>query len=312
MRELSTGSGEVESLSTETKNAQQVIRALGARGLSTEGLSPVGVRPSLDEYIAQLWTRRHFIWMDARHRVLSQNSRNRLGNAWLLLRPLMDAAFYFVIFGVVLSVVREGIDNYGAYIIIGVLMFRATSTSIGSSPGIMSSGKAMIRAFSFPRAAIPISGVIRDGLQMLWAVGAMLVMIVALPPHEYPTLTWLLVVPILVMQWIMNLGFTLIFARIGFHLPDTAQLMSFVSRVLMYSSGVIFPIDRIVTDPVALGVIESNPIFQMIHMYRQVLMEGTVPAAESWMILGGWAAGLLLFGFLFFWQGEAKYGDEQQ
>lgn len=299
-------------MSTETKNAQQIIKALDARGLRTDGLSRVGVRPSLDEYISQLWTRRHFIWMDARHRVLSQNSRNRLGNAWLLLRPLMDAAFYFMIFGLVLKIAREGIDNYGAYIIIGVLMFRATSTSLSSSPSILSSGKAMIRAFSFPRAAIPISAVLRDGLQMMWAVGAMLVMIALIPPHEYPTLTWLLIIPILAMQWILNLGITFIFARIGFHLPDTVQLMSFVSRVLMYSSGIIFPIDKILTHSVALSVIQANPIFQMVHMYRQVLMDGVVPALESWMILGGWAAGLLLFGFLFFWRGEAKYGDEQQ
>ena len=38
-------------------------------------------------------------------------------------------------------------------------------------------------------------------------------------------------------------------------------------------------------------------------------MDGTVPAPEHWMILGGWAAGLTLFGLLFFWQGEETYGD---
>ncbi|WP_422115736.1 hypothetical protein [Brachybacterium sp. UNK5269] len=114
------------------------------------------------------------------------------------------------------------------------------------------------------------------------------------------------------MQWALNLGITFIMARVGFRFPDTVQLMSFVSRVLMYGSGVIFPIDQMLTHPVANAVIEANPIFQMLRMYRQVLMDGTAPPAESWMILGGWAGGLLLFGFLFFWRGEASYGDEQQ
>lgn len=296
----------------ETKAAQRILNELDAQGLRTDGLSPVGIRPSLGEYISQLWGRRHFIWMDARHRMLSQNSRNRLGSAWLLLRPLMDAAFYFLIFGVVLNVQRAGIDNYGAYIIIGVLMFRATSTSISSSPAILASGKVLIRAFSFPRAAIPISAVLRDGLQMFWAVGAMLVMIAALPPHELPTLTWLLAAPILALQWILNLGISFIFARVGFYFPDMSQLMSFVSRVLMYSSGVIFPINLMITNPIALDIIEANPVFQMVSMYRTVLMDGAVPPVESWMILAGWAGGLILFGFLFFWQGEASYGDEQQ
>ncbi|WP_422115735.1 glycosyltransferase [Brachybacterium sp. UNK5269] len=172
----------VGPLVSNTRNAQQLVKALEARGVQTDGLSPVGLRPRLGEYVSQLWERRHFIWMDARHRVLSQNSRNRLGNAWLLLRPLMDAAFYFLIFGLILKVSREGIDNFGAYIIIGVLMFRATATSVTGGPSVLSSGKAMIRAFSFPRAALPISAVLRDGLQMVWAVGAMLVMIAVIPP----------------------------------------------------------------------------------------------------------------------------------
>ncbi|MGO1407003.1 MAG: ABC transporter permease [Brachybacterium sp.] len=296
----------------ETRSAQKIVDALDAQGYAAEGLTPVGVRPSLSEYIRQLWERRHFIWMDARHRVLSQNSRNRLGSAWLLLKPLMDAAFYFLIFGLVLNISREGIDNFGAYIIVGVLMFRATATTVTSSSNAISSGKAIIRAFSFPRAAIPISAVLRDGLQMVWAVGAMLVMIAVIPPHELPSLTWLLVIPILALQWMLNMGITFILARVGFRFPDMNQLMSFVSRVLMYGSGVIFPIDQMLTHPVATAVIEANPIFQMLRMYRSVLMDGTLPAAESWMILGGWAGGLLLFGFLFFWRGEASYGDEQQ
>lgn len=297
---------------SETRTARQIVDALQAKGFRTDGLSSVGARPDLGEYINQLWARRYFIWMDARHRVLSQNSRNRLGSAWLLLKPIMDAAFFFVVFGLILKVQREGIDNFGAYIIIGVLMFRATATSVTSSPSVLASGKAMIRAFSFPRAAIPISAVLRDGLQMIWAVGAMLVMIAVIPPFVTPAATWVLILPLLALQWMMNLGITFILARVGFRFPDTAQLMSFVSRLLMYGSGVIFPIDQILTHPVASAIIEANPVFQMLKMYRAVLMEGTLPAAESWMILGGWAAGLLLFGFLFFWRGEASYGDEQQ
>lgn len=297
---------------SETRTARQIVDALQAKGFRTDGLSSVGARPDLGEYINQLWARRYFIWMDARHRVLSQNSRNRLGSAWLLLKPIMDAAFFFVVFGLILKVQREGIDNFGAFIIIGVLMFRATATSVTSSPSVLASGKAMIRAFSFPRAAIPISAVLRDGLQMIWAVGAMLVMIAVIPPFVTPAATWVLILPLLALQWMMNLGITFILARVGFRFPDTAQLMSFVSRLLMYGSGVIFPIDQILTHPVASAIIEANPVFQMLKMYRAVLMEGALPAAESWMILGGWAAGLLLFGFLFFWRGEASYGDEQQ
>lgn len=298
-------------MASEAKNTQQIIETLESRGYRAEGLTPVGVRPSLDEYVSQLWERRHFIWMDARHRVLTQNSRNRLGSIWLLLRPLMDAAFYFLIFGVIIKRTSEDIDNFAAYIIIGVLMFRATSTAITTAPQSLSSGKAMIRAFSFPRAALPISAVLREGMQMMWAVGAMLVMIMVLGDREPPNLAWPLIIPVLALQWMMNMGLSFIFARLGFQIPDLSQLMTFVSRVLMYGSGVIFPIEKFLTHPAAGAIIQANPVYQMLQMYRGILQHGVVPPAESWLILGAWSGGLLLFGFLYFWRGEASYGGGQ-
>lgn len=136
-------------MAADVKTPQQIVDALDARGYQADGLTPVGVRPRLGEYLAQLWDRRHFIWMDARHRVATQNSRNRLGSAWLILKPMLDAAMYFVIFGLVLNVTR-GMENFPGFIIIGVLMFRSTMRAISQGPGQLNAGKAMIRAFSFP------------------------------------------------------------------------------------------------------------------------------------------------------------------
>src|SRR5699024_11231624 len=110
----------------DAKEAQLIVRALRDRGLDPTGLAPVGVRPSLSDYVRGMWDRRHFILMDARHRVATSNSRNLLGRLWLVLRPMLEAAMYYVIFAESLGVTR-GIENYPGFIIIGVLMFRSTS-----------------------------------------------------------------------------------------------------------------------------------------------------------------------------------------
>ncbi|UQN28093.1 ABC transporter permease [Brachybacterium kimchii] len=298
-------------MATDVKTAAEVVQDLKSRGLDPSGLSRVGVRPSIAEYLRELWNRRHFIWMDSHHRVATQNSRNILGNIWLVLRPLLDAAMYFVIFGMILRADR-GVDNFSAYIVIGVLMFRSTTGSISQGPTILKSGKAMIRAFSFPRAALPISAELRAAMQMIITVTVMLVMIIVLPKHEYPQVAWLLIVPLFLLQCVLNLGISLLMARVGFLIPDVAQVMSVVSRLLMYGSGIIFPIDRYLTHPVVSVIIQANPVFQMVHMYREILMDGTVPEARSWIVLSAWAVGLLVVGFLFFWRGEATYGDEQR
>lgn len=290
---------------------QPLVQALKDRGLDPTNLKPVGVRPKLGEYVAELWARRHFIWMDARHRVATQNSRNRLGSLWLVLQPLLDAFMYFIIFAVILRVDRD-IENFTGFIIIGVLMFRSTMRSISQAPNSLHSGKAMIRAFAFPRASLPISGEIRDALQMVYTVAIMLIMLMVIPNHEQPEWTWLLLPVIYAFQFALNLGLALTLARIGFIFPDTTYLMSFAARFLMYGSGVIFPIGNFVNQPAIMAIIEANPIYHLILMYREILMDGIVPSAEHWIILGGWAFVMVLFGLLFFWQGEETYGAEQR
>ena len=298
-------------MADHAKSAQRIHAALKERGLDPSGLEPVGVRPTLGDYLAQLWDRRHFIWTDARHRVATQNSRNRLGSLWLLLRPMLDALMYYLVFAVVLDVDR-GVDNYPAYILIGVLMFRSTMRSISQGPNTLQSGKAMIRAFTFPRAALPISAEIRDAFQMLYTVPVVLVMIMVIPENELPELTWLLIPVIFLFQFFLNLGISLVMSRVGFLLPDVTQLMTFVARLLMYTSGVIIPVDRFLDTPVFREFIQVNPIYHMITIYREALMDGTIAAPEHWLILGAWAGGLTLIGFIVFWQGEETYGAEQR
>lgn len=172
----------------------------------------------------------------------------------------------------------------------------------------------MIRAFSFPRAAIPISWAIRDALQMRFTLPVALVMIMVIPPNEMPGWTWLLVVPIFALQMVLNLGIAFLLARVGFVFPDASQVMGVVARFLMYGSGVIFPVEHYLgrlDSPLLELAIEANPIYHMLVLYRSALIDNSVAPIESWLVFGAWAVGLLLVGFLVFWEGEASYGDDR-
>lgn len=296
-------------MANDVTSAADVKQALEARGLDPSALRPIGVRPSLGTYIAQLWQRRAFIWMDSRHRAATQHSRNRLGNLWLLLRPLFDAAFYYVIFGLILGG-RAGVDNFAAFVVVGILTFRSTASAISAGTSAMHSNKAMVRAFNFPRASIPLAAEVRDVMTSVISVFVMCAVIWAVPPHAPPTAMWVMVLPIFVIHSAFNLGIRFFMARMGFLIPDMSQVMSVMSRVLMYGSGVIFPIHRFVQHPTALAIIELNPLFQVINIYRAILIDGVMPPLSSWLLVTGTAVGMVVFGFIFFWRGEASYGRE--
>ncbi|WP_206445649.1 ABC transporter permease [Agrococcus sp. KRD186] len=261
------------------------------------------------EYFTELFDRRHFIWAGARGEAVTRYANERLGVAWYVLRPVLDAAFYWVIFGVVLQM-GLGMDNFVAFIIIGVFMFQPTSRAITSGSSLIRNSKSMIRAFAFPRASLAVSLVLRDLLSSIPAMGVMFIAIVAIPPHEMPSAAWSFFPIILLLQLMLNLGFALLFGWLGSVMPDLSQAMSFASRLLMYASAVIFPIERFIDHPVALGIVQANPLYVVLEMYRTVLIDGAAPAAGDWLELILWAAGLLLVGFTLFWRDEERYGRE--
>lgn len=272
-------------------------------------LRRVGTRPPLREYFTELWDRRHFIWAGARGQAATRYSNERLGAFWHVLRPLMDAAFYGVIFGLVLQVSR-GMDNYIAFVIIGIFMFQLTSRAISGGTTLVRQSKSMIRAFAFPRAALAVSEVLRELMTSIWAIAVMFVVIMVIPPHELPTATWSFFPVLLLLHTTLNLGLTLFFAWFGTVVPDLAQLMSFVTRILLYTSAVIFPIERFVTDPTALAVVQANPLYIVLDSYRTVLIDGGIPPTDDWIKLSAWAFGALIVGFTFFWLSEERYGRE--
>lgn len=277
----------------------------------TQGLEPIGEKTNLREYFSELWQRRHYIWRESKNKVLNKTSNTFLGPIWLVMNPLLMAAFYWVIFGIVLGISR-GMDNFVAFIIIGILMFRFSSGIINESTKVIASSRSMIKAFSYPRAAIPISLVIRETLAQFLVMAVMLVMILAIPPHVSFDATWLFFPAVFAFQVLINLGIAFFFSRIGYKVPDFAQAMSFVTRILMYGSGVIFPVERFLDEGIALTIVKANPIYILLDAYRSILMENTVPPPTTWWSLAAWAAGLLIFGFIFFWKGEEEYAREQR
>lgn len=174
----------------------------------------------------------------------------------------------------------------------------------------MRNNKSIIRAFNFPRASIPIASVLQSAITAVFTMAVMCAAIWVIPPHAPPQFTWVLIIPIFILQTLLNLGITFVTARIGFHLPDMSNVLGVVSRFLMYGSGVMFPIERFIQDPTLSWIVTFNPLYRIIDMARVVLIDGGVPALESWLIVLAWVVVFLVGGFLYFWRGEESYGRE--
>lgn len=281
-------------------------------------LLPVLARPPFPEYLRRLWARRFFIAADARARVDAASRATLLGKVWLVLNPLLDAVVYFVIFGLILNSSR-GIPNFVGYLIIGVFLFQWTTKCLTQGSRSITGGRALIRAFAFPRAALPVATVTRVTLQFIPALLTMLVIILAIPwvmpmlngnPVEvHVGWRWLLVPMVLALQLAMNLGLAFVAARVCARIPDLQQVITILCRFWLYTSAVFFSIDRFEAVPWLQTVMHLNPMYLVLDMVRDCLLYGVTPSWTSWVLLGVWSIGLLAVGSLVFWMAEERYGE---
>ena len=282
--------------------------------ITSRRLQRVGSRPPLNLYIAKVWQRRHFLVADARARVTSANHEALLGKAWLILSPVLDGLTYFLVFGLLLGTNR-GIPNFMGYLLIGVFLFSFTSRCVAGGARSVSSGRNLIRAFAFPRVALPIAVVVREVFNMAWVLAALASLLLIIPGDaemngQMIQWTWrlVLVIPALALQLLLATGLAMVLARICAALPDLTQVIGFATRLWMFGSAVMFSAERFASQPVAHALLQANPMFMVIDIVRNSVLYAVTPPLSQWFWLVIWAISTFTVGFLIFWQAEETYG----
>ena len=186
-------------------------------------------------------------------------------------------------------------------------MFQMTSGAIVNGSRSMQQNKSLVQGFSFPRAALPIGVNLRELLANIPLLIAMLLIVVMLPPAEPITWRWVLIVPVVAMQFIFNLGVSLILARVIARVHDVTHLLPFVLRFLMYLSAIFYSYDRFSHYPALMAAMQANPVFVMIDITRDCILYAVTPDWHSWAVLSAWSLGALIVGMVFFWRAEESY-----
>jgi teichoic acid transport system permease protein len=274
------------------------------------GLSVSGARPGLLSYTRQLWGRRHFINEFAKARTAAQYTQARLGQLWQVMTPLLNAAVYYLIFGILIGT-RRGTDNFIAFLVTGVFIFTFTQSSVLSGVRSISSNLGLIRALHFPRASMPIAFTLMQLQQLMMSMFVLLAIV--LMTGEVPDASWLLAFPALLCQWVFNTGLALIVARLGSKMTDLTQLMPFILRTWMYMSGVMYSISKLTsTAPHILRILlDVNPAAVYIDLMRFALIDSVTSAQmpqHVWPLAVAWALIVGVGGYIYFWKAEESYG----
>ncbi|MGB7979729.1 MAG: ABC transporter permease [Candidatus Nanopelagicales bacterium] len=280
----------------------QDLRALAAQF----GLTSTSKRQPMGSYLAELYSRRDFVVAMGTGRRSAQYRDTSLGRLWQVIGPILNAIVYYFIFGVLLQT-SKGVDNFPAFLIIGVFTFTYTQRVVTGSTKSIANNRGMIRAIHFPRAVMPLSVIVQEVQQQVVSLGVL--GIIVLLTGEPLTWLWLGVLPILVLQSIFNTGLGMMVARWTAASRDVAQLVPFVMHTWRYLSGVMFSIPVFTADlaPWVKDVLYLNPMTGYLELMRGCLLSDYPVPAWLWALAAGWAVLFLVVGFVLFWRAEETY-----
>ncbi|WP_062305569.1 ABC transporter permease [Demequina subtropica] len=271
------------------------------------GLKRVGERPPLGAYVAEAWRRRDFAYTIAKYRIQAKLGQHYLGLAWVVLQPILTAAMYGLVFGIIMPSDSRP-DNFVPFLVAGIFIFQYFSHNFLAGARTVRGDAGLVQSLSFPRILLPLSLVIENTLLLIPQMAVMLIILVAF--GEPITWAWLLLpVPLAIMS-LFCLGVAQISARAAFKIPDLLNVFQTFNRLVFYGSGIFYSLDLVLADqPKLLFLVQFNPVHDYISIVRGLVVSGNPMFTIQWVIAIAAAVVTLVGGTIYFWLAEEDYGN---
>jgi len=262
--------------------------------------------PPLPTYLRQVWDRRWFIVRVPTEELRAENSTTSLGSWWHLLNPLLFLGVYYVLFSVGLRA-DATIKHFTTYLSIGIFFFRYSEQAAQRGSRALTNNASLILSVRFPRLILPLTGVVTALIYL--AIGMVALVIIAFADGALPRPSWLLVIPLIMLQTVFNTGLAALLARAVFQVHDVQNMIQHVFRVLFYASGVLFPVSAFFSDRWLIAFV-VNPFFAFVSLYRWAILGDPAPSGTVLSALV-WSAVIAVVGVWWFRRGELNYGRRE-
>lgn len=216
----------------------------------------------------------------ARMGLKSEASKLYLSYLWWVLEPMLWALAFFFVFEILLEFGRDLF-----FIICGKVPFLWFSKSVTNGSNSIVSGKSLINQTNIPKQFFPYE-TIQGILYKQWLVFLVLFGL-AIAFGHMPTWYWLLVFPLIVVQYLLIVAVTLIGALLVSYVRDVRLLINMSMLFLMFTSGVFWDLSRI-SDPIKREMVFTwNPLAYLLDAYRRIIMHNTMYDMVHLLILAG-------------------------
>lgn len=261
-------------------------------------------------FLSEYWRYRDLLYFLTWRDIKVRYKQTLLGVGWAVLVPITQMLIFGVIFGKVAQLPSNGLNPFVFYLC-ALVPWQFFANALSASSGSLVAQSNLLTKVYFPRLFIPMSACLASGID--FAIAFVMMLLVLLGFGITPTMSSLLVVPLVVLFFFNAVGAGTLLSALAVRYRDIRFIVPFLIQIWMYSS-VLLPFSHL---PERWGVVRYlyalNPLVGGIEAFRWCLLhqEMTDPS-PPWVILTLGLPGtalLLVVGLRYFHRVERKFAD---
>lgn len=253
--------------------------------------------------LGELWRYRDLMALLAWRDISARFRQSLVGYGWAILKPLLSALIYTLVFSVFVRVETE--VPYTIFAFAALIPWMYFSQSLGGVTSSIVGGGALLTKVYFPRLVLPLAsiavGLVELLLQLLVIAGLM-------AWYRYTPGWQLLILPLFVAMTVLTalaVGIWLTALNVKFR--DIGMAVPFLIQIWMYLCPIVYPISMVPERWRALYAI--NPMVGVIEGFRWALLGTGAPDWSMMAISAAVMTCLLLSGLIYFRRVEATFAD---
>lgn len=220
-----------------------------------------------------------------------------LGLGWVFLQPALLLCVYLFIYLIVFDVRFPGFStfDYVLYVFCGLVPYLGFMEALTTGGLSIRQNIHLVKNVMLPIELVPVRTVIVGMTSQFVSLGLVILMLAG-----SGDLTWhILWLPlVIVLQLLLLIGLTWILAGVTVALPDVTYFVNLFVFLLMFLSPIGFRVEMV--PPNFTWVVHLNPVYYMIEVYRDSMLNGTFPEPLHIAVFAGGSLLTFALGATFF------------
>jgi len=220
------------------------------------------------------------------------------GLFWSVINPLVMLVIYIFVFSFIFGFGREtapadgapaaaraAIPDFPVYLCCGLLPWNALMEALLGATAIIAASGGLIKKAVFPTSILPMQAIVASFVNLTITMLLLGAFLLGRDVRGFPGLSFLMIVPLMMLQFILIAGPCYFFATINVFFRDVGLLLSAVMMFLFWLTPIVYKATMATGPYPALTgaypwmryVYFANPVAHLVRLYRDCLYTARTP-----------------------------------